>query len=114
MIWWPAHGNEFVGDLDDLTAPPALLLDQLNKSSALPLDNEHRENAVNFRTGERNSGLTSFAGRLRRAGLNEEQLLAQLQAFNRNYCFPPLPGNEVETIARSVGRYRSKCHPLPQ
>jgi hypothetical protein len=106
MIWWPAHGNEFVGDLDDLTAPPALLLDQLNKSSALPLDNEHRENAVNFRTGERNSGLTSLAGRLRRAGLNEEQLLAQLQAFNRNYCFPPLPGNEVETIARSVGRYR--------
>jgi len=55
--------------------------------------------------GERNCGLTSLAGRLRRAGLSQSELEAVLLEANRTRCQPPLPEKEVLTIARSVSRY---------
>jgi hypothetical protein len=55
--------------------------------------------------GRRNDWLASQGGRIRRLGLPESALLAALQALNAERCRPLLPDNEVQRIARSVGRY---------
>lgn len=55
--------------------------------------------------GGRNNYLTQVAGRLQRAGLAYETLLAALHAENEARLSPPLPEHEVMTIARSVFRY---------
>jgi hypothetical protein len=55
---------------------------------------------------KRNATLTSMAGKLRRIGLNENELRASLLEINRR-CAPPLDESEVESIARSVARYSS-------
>ena len=58
-----------------------------------------------LRQGERNCGLASLAGRLRRAGASQAELEAALLAFNARRCQPPLPDREVLAIARSIARY---------
>jgi hypothetical protein len=55
--------------------------------------------------GERNTRLTSWAGKLRRDGLNLEKIRATLLVLNETCCRPPLPKTEVEKIARNMGRY---------
>jgi hypothetical protein len=55
--------------------------------------------------GERNTRLTSLAGRLRRGGLGVDAIAAALLAENRRRCIPPLDDAEVHRIARSIGRY---------
>src|SRR5690606_18224756 len=55
--------------------------------------------------GQRNQTLTSFAGVLRRQGLNEDAMLPVLQAYNETLCNPPLDAKEVAQIARSICRY---------
>ncbi len=55
--------------------------------------------------GSRNSELTSIAGRMRRRGLSQEQIAAKLAQVNEHQCVPPLPTDEVESIAASVSRY---------
>lgn len=57
--------------------------------------------------GGRNNALMQLAGRLRRAGLDEQAIRAALLAHNAAHCEPPLPEREVETIARSVARYET-------
>lgn len=59
------------------------------------------------KTGEggRNVMLTREAGKLRRLGLSPKELVAALHQINAERCDPPLDDAEVETIARSVGRY---------
>jgi putative DNA primase/helicase len=58
-----------------------------------------------FLEGERNTKLTSLAGRLRYSGLGEEAIFAVLMAENEERCVPPLDESELQTIARSVSRY---------
>jgi len=56
--------------------------------------------------GCRNDRLTSIAGRLRhKPGLSEGAIRAALLVTNAERCSPPLPENEVNTIACSVARY---------
>jgi putative DNA primase/helicase len=55
--------------------------------------------------GSRNTELTRIAGRLRRAGLSEAEMLAALRGVNRLRCHPPLGDDEVAQIARSVAHY---------
>lgn len=55
--------------------------------------------------GERNDALASIAGRMRWAGLKVEEIIDVLQRVNKERCEPPLPEDEVEAIARSIGRY---------
>ena len=55
--------------------------------------------------GERNTRLTSLAGRMRRSGLGADAIAAALLEENRRRCVPPLPDEEVKRIAKSVGRY---------
>lgn len=65
--------------------------------------------------GERNTTLTSLAGRLRRVGLDEAEILPALLSANERRCHPPLVRREIETIARSVCRYPAgqMDRPLP-
>jgi putative DNA primase/helicase len=55
--------------------------------------------------GERNTGLTSLAGSMRRRGMSEEAMLAALTVENEQRCQPPLPEAEVRRIARSIASY---------
>ncbi|MBZ5515127.1 MAG: bifunctional DNA primase/polymerase [Acidobacteriia bacterium] len=54
--------------------------------------------------GQRDNTLTSLAGTMRRRGMSKEAILAALLEENKR-CDPPLPGTQVEKIARSVARY---------
>jgi hypothetical protein len=58
-----------------------------------------------LRAGARNIALTSLAGAMRRAGMQQMEILAGLREVNRRRCRPPLPGREVEGIARGITRY---------
>ena len=58
-----------------------------------------------FGQGERNAGLTSLGGTLRRRGAKRDELLAFLHAANRDRCKPPLDDAEVEQIVESLLRY---------
>ena len=58
-----------------------------------------------FPAGQRNDCLAREAGRLRRIGLNEAELQAALLTMNKERCSPPLPHDEVRSIAASIARY---------
>jgi hypothetical protein len=55
--------------------------------------------------GQRNTTLTSYAGKLRRLGFSEEEIRRALLAINQERCDPPLPEKEVEAIAKSIAKY---------
>lgn len=61
--------------------------------------------------GQRNAGLTSFAGTMRRSGMSQETIEAALLEVNRRQCSPPLPDDEVVRVARSVARYEPGAPP---
>jgi putative DNA primase/helicase len=58
-----------------------------------------------IKAGKRNATLTSYAGVLRRQGMEYQDIFQALLKKNQNQCDPPLEENEVEQIARSVSRY---------
>ena len=60
---------------------------------------------ANILPGARNSWLTRFAGKLRRAGCSESEIIAALQEANVQRCQPPLEERDVETIAKSIAKY---------
>jgi len=55
--------------------------------------------------GQRNDGLTRFAGKLRRDGASQSEIESELIAANLRRCRPPLDAAEVSAIAASVARY---------
>jgi putative DNA primase/helicase len=55
--------------------------------------------------GERNITLASVAGSLRRRGLKEPAIDAEIQRVNHNLCKPRLPIREVKSIAKSISKY---------
>jgi hypothetical protein len=60
---------------------------------------------VEIREGSRNIELTRIAGRLRRSGLSEAEMLAALRGVNDARCRPPVDDQEIAQIARSVAQY---------
>jgi hypothetical protein len=54
--------------------------------------------------GQRNATLASLAGSMRRRGSSEQAIRAALEVENGR-CSPPLPADELDAIAHSVGRY---------
>jgi hypothetical protein len=58
-----------------------------------------------FGEGERNAGLASIAGSMRKRGMGQGSITAALLEENRTRCVPPLPDNEVRTIAESIAGY---------
>ena len=97
---------------EKLPPPPDWLVEALDAverrrqspSAGNDRPSEHRDLGV-LVEGQRNAGLASLAGRLRRSGLTQPELEAALLEGNRLRCRPPLPEKEVLAIARSIGRY---------
>jgi putative DNA primase/helicase len=58
--------------------------------------------------GSRNEFLASEAGRLRRLGLEGDELARQLMTINAARCSPPLGGDEIAAIAMSISRYEGR------
>ena len=56
--------------------------------------------------GSRNLSLASLAGQLHNQGYDPETIYGELLIANTRACEPPLPTTEVESIVRSVTRYR--------
>jgi len=81
---------------------PAWLLGAAGARKA-PLYQEQDGQAV--REGQRNAYLASLAGKLRRMGLSQAGIEAELLAINAACCVPPLPEAEVRRIAASIARY---------
>jgi hypothetical protein len=57
--------------------------------------------------GRRDTTMASIAGRLRDIGLSIEEIHASLQAINEARCVPPLDDDDLQRIARSIGRYEA-------
>jgi hypothetical protein len=84
---------------------PAWLLARIAEAGRRKSQNETAAAADAWVEGERNTRLASWAGKLRRDGLNLEKIRATLLVLNETCCRPPLPKAEVEKIAQSMGRY---------
>lgn len=56
--------------------------------------------------GMRNMSLTSLAGQLHTKGYEADAIFAELLKCNQQACNPPLSRSEVESIVRSVIRYK--------
>lgn len=63
------------------------------------------------RLHERNNTLARIAGRLRRFGHSEIEILATLQAVNLGRCHPPLGDKEVQATAHSIALRDSSPDP---
>lgn len=57
-------------------------------------------------SGGRNLSLTSLAGAMHNTGYSKKQIYDELCYVSRTQCKPPLPVGEIETICKSVTRYR--------
>lgn len=83
---------------------PAWLLDLVKTKGA-----KHRTNGSEdgepFREGQRNCGLASLAGAMRRKGMAPRSIRAALLEENKARCVPPLPDAEVLKIGESISRY---------
>lgn len=55
--------------------------------------------------GTRHNHMVSFCGRLRAEGLEPPEILERAIPENQENCTPPLPYDEIRTIALSMGRY---------
>ena len=84
---------------------PDWLLALCSKKRQLDLNNLTLDQGVPIQQGQRNQTLISEAGSMRRRGMGEDAIAAALLTDNRARCNPPLPENEVQTIAKSVCRY---------
>jgi hypothetical protein len=56
-------------------------------------------------TGNRNAGLASLAGSMRRNGFSSSEIFAAISAANAERCDIPLPASDVKRIAESIARY---------
>jgi hypothetical protein len=92
----------FLNDLPPADMPPWLVR-LLTKQK--PPAVASREDGAKIPQGTRNTHLASLAGKLRRAGMCEETILAALLSENARRCNPPLEETEVRRIAESVARY---------
>jgi RecA-family ATPase len=80
---------------------------RINGADRHAQNDAHDDGKRRIREGGRNAFLAREAGRLRRLGLSGEAINAALQEINVERCDPPLGQAEVETIARSIGRYEA-------
>lgn len=84
---------------------PGWVVERLQRPDKAPLTGDTGAKVV-LAAGGRNAGLTSWAGRLRRLGMDEEATTIALLGYNKTYCHPELAEREVRAIAHSVCRYQ--------
>lgn len=87
-----------------LAATPEWLLELMEAASKKDRVSEPIDNTI--AAGARNATLTSLAGFLRQKGLGYEEILGALAITNESRCDPPLSDNELETIIKSICRYK--------
>src|SRR5262249_34021501 len=101
------HGNgkryEWLNNFDPLPLPDSLK--QILCGTARVNGNPPER----ISEGQRNSTLTSFAGSMRNRGMSKEAIEVALLTENELRCDPPLPQEDVKTIAQSIGRYPPYC-----
>jgi hypothetical protein len=97
----PVEIREYDGSRRYAPADIEAAIDTLSLSEAIQLEAESGE----ILEGSRNTTLTSIAGSLRAQGMDFERIHRELTAINESRCAPPLPQEEVESIARSVANY---------
>lgn len=85
------------GSADKIQPPPAWVRELKKQIVDIKDDAPITEN--------RNSSLTSIAGKLRNAGLSADALEVALLQVNADRCIPPLEDEEVRRIAANVARY---------
>ncbi len=98
---------EVLDDTKIATAPPWLVELATKKRAKPPLTSESQL----IPEGQRNSALTSLAGRMRRHGASQEDIEVTLLEVNRRQCSPPLSEDEVKRVAQSVTRYEPETPP---
>jgi putative DNA primase/helicase len=96
---WVKSGDGRPLDVDKALAASAL------KPKAKRARRRRDEDSTPLRDGERNAGLASIGGALRRKGAGRDELLAALGGANEARCTPPLVEAEVERIVDSLLRY---------
>ena len=94
---------EFIDESAPIATAPAWLLQQLSKGDDPKANSPNVKGVIG--KGQRNARLASFAGAMRRGGLNEREIEAALQEANMRRCVPPLQRGEVAQIANSISRY---------
>jgi bifunctional DNA primase/polymerase-like protein/AAA domain-containing protein/primase-like protein len=96
----PTEGYTWVNQDPVAEAPPWLL--DLVRADARP--EVAQSGTTRIPEGGRNAAMSSLAGAMRRQGADAPTILAALRAHNAS-CEPPLPPEELETIAKSIARY---------
>ena len=95
-----------VSSTNELMPVPGWLAKMLAQHERTPIPGVDDDSLVIC--GNRNAALTRYAGRLRRLGTRVDVIEHTLLALNARQVHPPLPRDEVCTIARSVARYPAK------
>ena len=105
----PGRTYRLLGNWSLLPAPAPPARDLLTALMSASADGKPSTTEVGgvreLGSGARNSGLTSLAGSMQRAGFADDAILAALKRHNSAHCKPPLPDAEVEIIANSILRY---------
>lgn len=99
VVWWPAHGLQATGSLEDLTEPPQWLLELIEKDAPKTNGHDHPD-AHLIPKGRRNEYLSREAYRSRKQGATVEQITETLRVLNRIRLAEPLNDEELRGIAR--------------
>jgi len=102
---WARELPAETAELPELPEPWAEQLREPRRTNGNGSGDNHAGAGDRISEGQRNATLASLAGTMRRRGMAPEEILAGLRAINSRRCDPPLPEDEVERIAQSVGRY---------
>ena len=89
----------------DIVEAPIWLIDWIKGQRVEKKISDASDDTEPIPDGKRNTTLASIAGRLRNAGLDREGIVASLRRINSARCHPPLPEEDIETIAGSISRY---------
>ncbi len=102
-----AEGNSLDQSPEKLSEPPRWLLGLLDGAhgDGASVRSDQPIEANTIPDGQRNHTLASLAGSMRRIGMSKDEIQAALWKVNLDRCKPPLPPNEVETIAWSIARH---------
>lgn len=96
----------WAGKLEDARPlPDAAMREIMARGKATPTLAASSSGGRRVFGSERAAVLTSFAGSLRRQGLDEVQIAAVLRKAAEEVCAEPLEGEEVARIASSIARY---------
>jgi len=105
-----ANGKNYVFEVSTLDLEPAEIPPHFLKLFTRSDAPEKKDATLNQKIveGTRNETLASIGGSLRSRGADFETIKITLESINQQRCDPPLPADDIETIARSVSGYPSK------